>query len=348
MTIQNDPPEGKQTATPDAVNDFYKSVLPPVGLRVMAVFMHGLKSAPVHYYFDSNVELLEAADSWNAKDINVYHGCAAYITDANRKGENVQAIKSLFADLDVGPKKPYATQKKAAVAYEKFRLVIGLPAGYIVSSGNGVHIYHSFVNAITPEQWDRLAGLYRACMDHFGVMHDSSRTEDKASILRIPGTHNHKTQPSKAVTIKRVGEEVPVSEIWRALKAYADSEGLIVGGLKAKGKAHGTNDIIGNRQKYPPSHAEAIMPKCAVLREVADTGGNVPYEIWWRAMGVAKFLEDGEAVAAHWTRNRASTGHDKTDYQGVMDAWTVGPTTCNQFEKHCDQCKGCTSYVETA
>ena len=348
MTIQNDAPEGKQTPTHDARSYFYNSVLPPVGLRALAVFKDGLNRAPAHYFSDTDADLLTVADSWDAKGINVYHGCATYSTDANRKGGNVQAIKSLFADLDVGPKKPYATQKEAVVAYEKFRLEIGLPAGYIVSSGNGVHVYHSFINAITPEQWDRLAALFAQCMDHFGVKHDSSRTEDKASILRIPGTSNYKAQTPKAVTIKRVGVEAPVSEIWQALKAYADSEGLIVGASKGTKKVHGTNDIIGNRQVYPPSYPEHILPKCAVLREVADTGGNVPYEIWWRAMGVAKFLEDGEAVAAHWTRNRASTGHGKTDYQGVMDAWTVGPTTCNQFEKHCDQCKGCTSYVETA
>ncbi len=73
---------------------------------------------------------------------------------------------------------------------------------------------------------------------------------------------------------------------------------------------------------------------------MAETGGDVPYDIWWRAMGVAKFLEDGEAVAAHWTRNRADTDHDKTDCAKAMESWT-GPTTCAEFSKHSDKCAVC-------
>jgi hypothetical protein len=330
------------------VQAFYDSIYPDTGLRVLAVFKNGLKSAPVHHFFAADAEMLAAALKLDLQGVNAYHGCAVYQTSDSRKGGNVKSPKAIWVDLDVGPGKPYASKREAVYAYEAFRKDAGLPPCHVVDSGNGIHIYQPLTKPITKEQWDRLAALFRACMDHFGVKHDSSRTEDKASILRIPGTHNHKTQPPKPVVIKRMGEPAPVAEIWQALDRYAKANGVFVDESPRTGKIKGTNDIIGNRQVYPPSYPEYILPKCAVLREVADTGGDVPYEIWWRAIGVAKFLEDGGAVAAHWTRNRASTDHDKTDYQGVMDAWTVGPTTCNQFEKHCDQCTNCTSYMEAA
>ena len=321
---------------------FYDSVLDGEGLRVLAVFKNGLKNPPTHYYFNTNEELQQAAEAHDASGKNVYHACATFREPINRKGDNVHAVKSLFLDLDVGQKKPYASQKEAAQHFEEFRVALGLPKSHMVSSGHGVHAYLPFTKAVNPEQWDKLANLYQACLDHYGVKHDTSRTTDKASILRIPSTQNHKTNPPKPIVIKRMGQEVPAADVWKALKAYADANGLIVSPKAPKGKLTETNDIIGNRIVYEPAYAEILLPKCAVLLEVADTGGDVPYEIWWRAMGVAKFLVDGEKVAESWTRNREATGHDKTDIEKAMSSWT-GPTTCEQFSKHSDKCATCTS-----
>jgi len=309
-------------------------------LLVLAVFKDGLKRPPVHLFFDDGAEFLKAAFEWNARGFNVYHGCAAYRTALNRKGENVGAVFVIWLDLDVGPTKPYGSKREAVAAYERFRRALGLPLCTYVDSGNGIHIYQPLTKPITPEQWDRLAALYAQCLDHFGVKHDTSRTQDKASILRVPGTANHKTDTPKPVEIKSVGEAAPASEYWAKLKAYADANGLFVGVPKTKGKLRGTNDIIGNRN-YPPAKAENIVARCAVLREVAETGGDVPYEVWWRALGVAKHTTEPDKVAAQWTRNRAATGHDKDDWKGLMDAWGAGPTTCAQFALHSDKCVSC-------
>jgi hypothetical protein len=340
MTIQNDALEGKPTAALDRRSNFYTSVLPQTGLRVLAVFKNGLKSAPTHTFYDGDDDLIEAAETYNKLGKNVYHACATYTTDANRKGENVEAVKAIWLDLDVGEKKPYPTQREAVVHFEDFRNALGLPKSHIVSSGGGVHIYLPFTKAIPPSKWDRIAALFAQCLDHYGVKHDTSRTQDKASILRIPGTSNYKTNPAKAVTLKRLGEDTPVADLWRTLKDYADANGLIVGEAKTKGKPAESNDMIGV-QVYPPSVGELVADKCEVLREVADTGGDVSYEIWWRAMGVAKHTTEPTAVAINWTRNRAATDHDQTDYQKGMDEWNTGPTTCVEFSKHSTKCDDC-------
>jgi len=345
MTIKNEAFNGNPAGNPR--RELYASLYGLEGLRVLAVFRNGLKHSPAHYYFETTDEFLHAADSQNAKAINVYHGCAVYKTDVNRKGENVLAIKSLWVDEDVGLKKPYATQREAAQHFEDFRIALDLPRSHVVSSGNGIHQYLPFTMAISPQKWDRLAGLFAQCLDYYGLKHDPSRTTDKASILRIPGTYNRKTVPAKAVTLKRLGEEVPAAELWEKLKAYAEANGIIAANKPRKGKVTETNDIIGNRRSYEPAYAEILLPKCAVLREVADTGGDVPYEIWWRAMGVAKFLVDGEKVAESWTRNREATGHDKTDIQKAMSSW-MGPTTCEQFSKNSDKCATCFSQPRAA
>ena len=320
---------------------FFKSIFPPEGKRVLTIFKGGMKNPPTHQFFETDDELLDAAQTYDGLGKNVYHACAAYHQPTNRRGDNVQAIKSLWLDLDVGDSKPYATQKEAATHYEQFRVALGLPLSHVVSSGNGIHAYQPFTDAVNPKQWDKLANLYRACLDNYGVKHDTSRTTDKASILRVPGTSNHKTDPSKAVTLKRLGEEVPASELWKKLKAYATNNGVFFEAQPPRGKITETNDVVGNRLNHTPKDGVKVAERCPILNQVADSGGDVEHAIWWRSMGVAKHCADSEQIGMHWTRHREATGHDKTDYMGAMDDWTVGPTTCEAFSKHSPKCAGC-------
>ena len=329
------------------ISDFYKRLFPPFGLRALAVFKNGLQNPPAHTFYDNDEDLLAAAQSYDSLGKNVYHGCAVYETDANRKGENVKAVKSLWIDADVGPTKPYDTAKEAATDIEGFRIKLGLPAPSIVVSGNGVHAYFHFTKAIESGNWSRVASAFAECLDHYGVKHDTSRTQDKASILRIPGTSNYKSNPPKDVKLKRVGDEIAVGEFYQKLKDYATANGVILSGGKPKaGKVAGpSNDIVGNSDKnHAPSESPLILPHCEVLREVDESGGDVSYEIWWRALGVAKFTTTPDETAARWTRNRIATGHDQDDWKGLMDEWAAGPTTCANFSQHSSKCAACPKF----
>lgn len=321
--------------------NFYKSILPPACLRVLAVFKGGLKSPPTHIFYDNDDDFLAAAETYDRTGKNVYHACAAYKTDASRKGDNVAAVKSLWIDLDVGGNKPYAAQRDAAADVERFIHATGLPTSHTVSSGSGVHSYFAFTKPILPDQWDRLAAIFAACLDHFGVKHDTSRTQDKASILRIPGTQNYKTNPAKNVRLVRQGTEAPAADIYAALKAYADANGIIVGAVVPKNAPLVRNDLMGAPTEYPPSDGFLIAETCPVLTEVQATGGDVPYEVWWRAMGVAKFTKHPELTATNWTASRATTGHEKNDWKTIIATWPAGPTTCAEFSKHSAKCAGC-------
>jgi len=312
-----------------------------MGVRILAIFKSGMKNPPTHQFFETDDELLDAAQTYDGLGKNVYHACAAYHQPTNRRGDNVQAIKSLWLDLDVGEGKPYATQKEAAQHFEQFRVALGLPLTHVVSSGNGVHEYLPFTQPIPPAKWYRIASLFAQCLDHFGVKHDPSRTEDKASILRIPGTHNYKTDPAKNVTLKRTGEEVPVADLWAKLKAYADANGIFFEAKPPKGKLLETNDLIGNRLNYPPSVGEVVAENCEVLRDVAESGGHCSYNTWWKAMGVAKHTTQPEAVAVFWTRNREGTEHDKFDAIKAINEWGAGPTTCVKFAEDAEAAEKC-------
>lgn len=320
--------------------NFYRSVLPGQGLRVLAVFKNGLKNAPTHQFFESDDDLIEAARSYDSLGKNVYHACASYSTATNRKGENAAAAKALWVDLDVGPTKPFASVRDAAEKIETFRVAVGLHAPHFVVSGNGLHAYFAFDSDVTIEQWTRTAAAFAACMDHAGVAHDSSRTEDIASILRVPGTRNYKSDPPSKVRLIRLGEEASIVDVFAKLRGYADKNNVIFADSKAKPKQKVTNDLIGERN-FPPSVGSTVAEKCPTLAEVEQTGGDCSYEVWWRAIGVAKHTTQPEETAIHWTRNRAATGHDKHDALGALNAWDAGPTTCAEFSKHSKHCAGC-------
>jgi hypothetical protein len=324
------------------IQDFYSRLFPQgAGLRCLAVFTKGLKKPPEHFFYKTDAELILAATVFDKHKHNVYHGCAVYTTDGNRKGDNVAAIKSVWVDLDVGPGKPYQSKKDAATALETFRVTLGLPAPSIVDSGNGVHAYFHFERPIAPANWDRVSAALAACMDEFGVMHDTSRTEDKASILRVPTTGNYKSNPAKQVTLKRTGDEIAVGAFYQKLKDYAEAKGMLLPGTKVKAGGP-TNKMM--TKDYPPSESHILVEHCPILKEIDETGGDVGYEVWWRAIGVAKHLVEPEETAAHWTRNRTATGHDKADWQKVMEEWQYGPTSCSQFSKHSPKCSSCPKF----
>lgn len=322
----------------DHIARFYSAVLPPAGHRCLAVLKAGRR--PVHEFFTDDASLIARALTLG-EDADAYHGCAAYKTPGSRKGDNVQAVQALWIDLDVGAGKPYAVFDEALAALRQFTATVGLAEPFVVKSGGGVHAYLALEHAVTPEAWKCLAAVFAACMTAYGLKHDTSRTEDIASILRVPGTLNFKTDPPRAVTLISEGAAEHPAHVLRKLKAYASTNNVLLADAKPpKAKPAATNDLVGTRE-YLPSNAELIAERCPTLHGVATTGGDVSYEVWWRAIGVAKFTSDPERAAGHWTRNRADTGHSKHDWRAVLDQWTAGPTTCAEFAKHSSACAGC-------
>lgn len=321
-------------------HSFYRSIFPAAGLIVLAVFRGGLKQAPTHFFYEDIDDFLEAASTYDKLKKNVYHACATYATDENRKSDNAAAVKALWIDLDVGPNKPYSTQRDAAAAALTFSDTLELATPWLVSSGNGVHAYWPLFEAVSPDEWHPLAARLAQCLNHAGVKHDTSRTQDIASILRIPTTHNYKTDPPREVKILKAGVEDTAEAIFAKLGKYLEYNNVVWVGPPESKKPIVSNDLIGNIS-YPPAFAENLEKFCPVIKEVAETGGDVSFDVWRSALGVAKHLEQPEEAAIRWTRNRAATDHDKFDWQKETATWDAGPTTCETFSKHSDKCKAC-------
>jgi DNA primase len=145
---------------------------------------------------------------WNASKPNRKTGAVG--AWEVRTHQNICAARSLFLDIDVGSDgHKYPTQVDALRALREFIQATGLPTPTIVSSGYGLHVYWPLDQDVTPDQWRALAGKLKAATVAKGLKVDQSRTTDMASVLRLPGTLNHKREP-RAVQVIKAGQPTSV------------------------------------------------------------------------------------------------------------------------------------------
>ncbi len=183
---------------------FLRHILPPAGPYVLTVARGRVKWNE----FAATVEELWGKEQRHDADprLAVYHACASYREARHdpkgtpgpqkrlgRTGHNVALLRALWMDLDGGPGKPYPAGEDAGRAVLQFCQAAGLPAPVLVSSGNGCHAYWVLAQALPPDEWIRYAeGLKSLAVQH-NLQFDPSRTADRASVLRTPGTHNRKS-----------------------------------------------------------------------------------------------------------------------------------------------------------
>jgi hypothetical protein len=119
-----------------------------------------------------------------------------------RLAANAVAVKSIWADIDCGRDKNYPSQDAAQTAVNEWTVRTGLHYPQIlVNSGYGIHAYWVFKEAITPDQWKYLADNFKRLCIGTGLSVDHSRTTDIASLMRLPGTWNHKYDQKRLVEI---------------------------------------------------------------------------------------------------------------------------------------------------
>ena len=154
-----------------------------------------------------SAEAVAFAAAFNAIGHDVYFACSAFSTAATRKADNVAGAFTFYADLDVSPEKArsakgYASVDEALKAIPAFCANSGLPhPNLIVASGSGVHAYWVVDSFVVRERWQGIAAQLKAVMSALGLHADPSRTADCASVLRLPGTLNHKYSPPRNVEL---------------------------------------------------------------------------------------------------------------------------------------------------
>jgi hypothetical protein len=338
--------------------DFLQRILPQSGVYYvcMARPTHGGMAHKAFTDLPSMAAFIKKAD--HTGELALYHACASYKQDhliendkkVYRRPANRNLARSFWIDLDTGEgrefdengkRKGYADKKSAWLDLRTFCTTVRLPQPLVVDSGNGLHGYWVMDVDMTPSQWLPVAEQLAACLAHCKVYVDTSVTRDFARVLRPVGTVNRKpNKVPREVVVKHDGKGCTFEYFKAALEDFIAEHDIVVESKK-EWTGDLNSDLTAHLAPQVPTWAETAADHCAQLAQVRDTEGDVSYEHWRAALGVAKHCEDVEEVAIQWTAKR-HINHAKTDTEFEMNSWDAGPATCAHFALHNpDGCEGC-------
>lgn len=293
----------------------------------------------------------------NANTQNVYFALSTYqMSDGKfrRTSDNTVYQKSFWLDLDCDVEKAktgdaYADKASAAKSLANFLKVTGLPAPAIVDSGNGYHVYWILNKAISTTAWKSLALMFRKVCKANGLIADHHRTADAASILRMPGTYNHKHE-AKPVVLRYLPTEdkfIDPVEFAKKMIALTKSDtvtpsvastatalrGVSIDGLSFGGEFTQKINL--------PRDPRGMIIKCRQIREMATSS----YPAWMLAARTILHTTGG-APMVHALSKLDKASYDHSKCQSLCDNlsadMTIGPGTCSAFESYChDKCADC-------
>lgn len=152
-------------------------------------------------------EAHNCALAYSAMGLDAYFAVAEFASPESRTTPNAISAWSLIVDIDVGPEKAaarkgYASLEEAKAALKDFCKHAGVPEPtHLVESGSGIHVYWALTSFLERQAWQGLAQKLKGLAQALGLRADPSRTADIASVLRIPGTLNHKYDPPRPVLL---------------------------------------------------------------------------------------------------------------------------------------------------
>ena len=288
--------------------DFLKSVLGNNGLYCAWGKLASNEKIKVQQFYKT-IEDLEAASYEYDKDgYDIYFALGTFKEEGigekggriveGRVAENVQEMRSMFIDLDVGEKKDYPTQLDAAIALSEFVNKTGLPEPMTVNSGNGIHVYWNLSEPVTKDEWLPVAQKLKSVCKNLGLRIDTSRTADASSILRMPQTHNRKSETP--LPVKFMGDCIPTPILLQDFNdVFTTDEYVEVDDTYTFGSAQAF-DVYRDNKRYD---FDTIMKKtmegkgCTQLAHIVMNQAKVDEPLWVSALSIAKFCDDSETIA---------------------------------------------------
>ena len=317
------------------MRDFFGAVLPDEGhYRLVDLSGKGGKTT----WAGSLEDFCDIAEQ-RAGHQRIYFGTASYREPTKGEAANVLFNKALRLDIDAGEAKftkhkgvgVYKTQQDALRAVVEFSKATKLEPSYIVSSGAGLHVYYALERALAPAEWSGYADrLYSLCQLH-DLLVDHTTTTDVTRLLRVPGGIHENGTEVRVLYGKGLPLPFDALDSFLPKRPRFDADDMAL-----------TDEFVGDmraERRYPPASAFKIANRCGALRAIAEVAGDVP-EPQWRAMvGLVKHTVEGDDQVHAWSEGYE--GYDYQETQKKIDLWKLGPATCDEFAKHCDECVSC-------
>ena len=312
---------------------FLEDVLPPEGRY--ALFLRKTKR---HLWFNSVAELNAEVESRTASgERDVYFATASYNDDGGgRTQTSVRQLKALRLDIDAGeakfaahPDGAYATRDEALTELVQFSVKTKLIPSYIISSGEGLHVYYALKEAVGPNIWNVLASRLEELTRREGLKVDTTTTTDSARILRPLGSLH--SSGASVYVIKATGKHYTPDSV-------TDLTPEPTRPVKSDSKAAAINDEASHFVG-PPKDMLKIISRCAAVNAIAVVRGNVQEPAWRAMLGIAKHCFNGQKLAHMLSSGHPDYSYDETEDK--MAAWQAGPATCSQFDKTMGKCGEC-------
>lgn len=160
------------------------------------------------------------------QDKHQYLACSEFATP-KRTSDSALGAYGFWMDTDCGLDKSlagkgYADQAEAHDAFEEFAAAAGLPPStHRVDSGGGLHFYWMLQTFVPKQRWLEAARSLKVLTEHFGFRADPSRTADIASLMRLPGSLNHKYSPPRPVQVVHATAPIEANVFLGALDTSA-------------------------------------------------------------------------------------------------------------------------------
>lgn len=310
------------------LEQFARAVLPAQGhYRVVRLHIPGQRKAQ-HVWTDTLDDAIRSMKDF-AGDTRVYFGTASYTKSGAGLADNVLLNKALRLDIDAGAAKfakhgdeVYKTRRDALADIKRFSAETGLKPSYIVSSGEGWHVYYALAEALVPEEWHHLASrLFDLCQAE-GVRVDHTTTTDVTRLLRVPGgMHDN-------------GNEVTIAAGTGHCYTMQELDVLLPARPRFTASDLSANEAFGasDEREYPPASARKMLELCPELLPVMAKRGDVQEPLWRAMLGLLKHTVEGEKLAHAWSSGYEA--YDEEETQRKLDGWQVGPPSMEELAKY--------------
>lgn len=255
-----------------------------------------------------------------------------------RKQAAAAEVNCLWLDIDAGaekyardPNNAYPTRESALQAVANFCSALDLAPSFLVSSGEGWHVYFLLSEALPAAEWLGYAERLKAACAAASFTADPVVTADSARVMRLPGTR-HKN--GRVVRVWGTGRMYAPADLAAKLPPPTQL-------LELSSRAPGY-DLTVNEEVFASrsAHFASVVSGCKALAQCEASSASLPEPLWRAMLGLVKHCADGESLGHKLSEPDPRYSREET--QAKIDGWHTGPTTCAQFATHLPQsCTGC-------
>lgn len=304
-----------------------------------------------NYWYPVRDERTQAfIDRFQQGKVDLYYSMATYRSKGNsyegRLDENVHQLQALWLDIDAGatkfakhPKEAYPDYDTAYAAVQQWLDDAQMwEPSFIVSSGEGLHIYWALANPVSPAVWRSLSAGLRQLVREHGLKLDAGVSMRMSGILRVPGTIHVKSGKTVTIisdsesryTVDQIREAIPFVDVTNEASAE-------FGALPEHMRGEKTDlDEVWetNNQKFSMAKIMDISLSgqgCNQMKLAYEDQQGTTYHLWRGALAIAATCIDGDEWI-HKISNQHS-GYDPAFTEKLANKAKGMPFRCQTFEE---------------